>query len=289
VFASANYNTDVYSLAVDANQGKVTGMLQRLTQDTAVDWLPSISMDGTRLLFASERLGGDDFWTKDLKTGKEASLMRPEDTGFISPDGSLVVVGGGGPILVVPFHGGAARRVCEDCKYVSGWSPDGTKILFYDHGPHGFVGVLDLASGQKTILTNPKLSVFPQSFSPDGRWIAVQSENPVRSMIVPFRPGQSLAEADWIPLTNGPGRDTSPQWSPDGNLLYFTSDRDGLVCIWAQRLDPVTKRAAGKPFAVHHLHGALLRMRSNISQLSLARDKLAFSLEERAGNIWMLK
>ena len=35
----------------------------------------------------------------------------------------------------------------------------------------------------------------------------------------------------------------APAWSPDANLLYFWSSRDGSPCLWAQRLDPLTKTA----------------------------------------------
>jgi acylaminoacyl-peptidase len=38
-------------------------------------------------------------------------------------------------------------------------------------------------------------------------------------------------------LTDGPWRDTSPAWSPDGASLAFLSDRDGSPQIWARRLD----------------------------------------------------
>jgi len=56
-------------------------------------------------------------------------------------------------------------------------------------------------------------------------------------------------------------RDNRPQaidryvwWSPDGNLLYFISERDGFVCLWAQRLDPATKHPQGAAFPIRHFH-----------------------------------
>jgi Tol biopolymer transport system component len=291
VFASITYNVDVYSLAIDPNLGKVTGPLQRLTTDAATDRTPSISMDGTRIAFNSGRLGAEGIWTKNLKTGKESPLVRPTvSVPFVSPDGSLVAWDVSGPqILSEPFDGGATRRICQDCGNICGWSTDGKKLLFTDYSSHSFVGVLDIASGQKTILKHPKLSVYPRSFSPDDRWIAATAENPLKIVIVPFRPGQPVAEADWIQVTDGVHRDGGPRWAPDGKLLYFTSDRDGLTCIWAQPLDPDTKHPVGEPFAVFHIHGALLRMRPYITPFSLSKDKVVFSLEERAGNIWMLK
>lgn len=77
-------------------------------------------------------------------------------------------------------------------------------------------------------------------------------------------------------------------WSPDGNLLYATSKRDGHLCIWAQRLHPVTKRPVGVPFAVFHSHDARLSLANQTENtLSLAGNTIVFSMGERTGNIWM--
>jgi TolB protein len=38
-------------------------------------------------------------------------------------------------------------------------------------------------------------------------------------------------------LTNAPGRDTQPTWSPDGQFIAFTSDRDGNSEIYLMAAD----------------------------------------------------
>jgi acylaminoacyl-peptidase len=43
-------------------------------------------------------------------------------------------------------------------------------------------------------------------------------------------------------LTDGPWRDTSPAWSPDGAAIAFLSDRDGRPQIWVRRLDSAVDR-----------------------------------------------
>src|SRR5262249_38254704 len=158
------------------------------------------------------------------------------------------------------------------------------------------IGLLDLRSGATTVLIrHPKNIVAQPHFSPDGRWIALHSDlSPVqvRLFVMSFRERSLPAESDWIPLTDGVGVDRDACWSSDGRLLYFFSARDGFRCIWAQRLDPATKRPVGPPVSILHLHSGRRSMTNvNISLLgiSVARDKLVLPLGEVTGDIWMAK
>ena len=65
--------------------------------------------------------------------------------------------------------------------------------------------------------------------------------------ILPVR-DHSVTQQDLIAVTDGSGYDIVPEFSPNGNVLYFFSQRDGARCLWAQRLDPGSKRPAGAPF-----------------------------------------
>jgi len=83
-------------------------------------------------------------------------------------------------------------------------------------------------------------------------------------------------------------------FSPDGNAIYFTSDRDGYFCVWAVRLDPATKRPVGGPFPYAHFHssaqrplGPLVPRSGGDIDLSVARDKMMINLPEYSADIWM--
>jgi hypothetical protein len=97
--------------------------------------------------------------------------------------------------------------------------------------------------------------------------------------------------ADWIAVTPGDTKDTIPVWSPDGNLLYYVSARDGGLCIWAQRLDPATKRPLGEPWAIYHMHRASRGVKQFGWEipigLSVAKEQLIFAQAERSGSIWL--
>jgi WD40-like Beta Propeller Repeat len=38
-----------------------------------------------------------------------------------------------------------------------------------------------------------------------------------------------------------------PSWSPDGQGIYYFSNRDGAFCVYLQPLAPATKRPIGEP------------------------------------------
>src|SRR5215472_19195036 len=158
--------------------------------------------------------------------------------------------------MVAPLAGGAPEKLCEGCG-TGEWSSDGKRLLYVEHSPDRIL-VLELASGRSTALVqHATYALHSVSFAPQDRWICFNAVTPGRSRIFVVRV-QSVGlvpEPEWIAITNG-GWDDQPQWPPDGKLLYFISERDGFRCIWAHRLDPVTKRPLGSAFPIFHAHEA---------------------------------
>jgi eukaryotic-like serine/threonine-protein kinase len=154
-----------------------------------------------------------------------------------------------------------------------------------------FLDLLNVASGKAT--TYFKLNIRQSSMSPDGKWIAFAARRGAHDFTIyaaPFSPIRSPAQSEWVEILRSPEVTSGAGWSPDGNLLYFSSERDGYACLWALRLDPVTKQPRGKLFAVQHFHTPAQNMTapSRRYPVAIARDKIAVSLEERSGGIWML-
>jgi len=115
-------------------------------------------------------------------------------------------------------------------------------------------------------------------------------QSPAQILIAPVRHGTAGGEAEWIAVTDGRYSDDKPQFSADGNTLYFTSTRDGYLCIWAQRLDSGTKHPLGPAFAYEHFHNAQGRTGAydqKRSELSVARDKILVNLPDEHSDIWM--
>lgn len=81
----------------------------------------------------------------------------------------------------------------------------------------------------------------------------------------------------------------SPAWSPDGNRLYYLSEREGSCRLWTQKLDPQTKKPDGDTEVVYHVHQDRfnLNMPRGNATVAVAADKLVFWMAETTGNIYM--
>ena len=302
VFASLTESSNIWSLPVEASQGKTSGVIQQITRGAVMDEVPAVSANGKQLVFLSNRSGSRQLWIKDLETGRETALTATQHVlhlPIIAPDGSKVayreLVGQQGTTYIVSSSGGVAEKVCEDCQMLFDWSADGRKILYSRTGNRA-VGLLELASGVKVeLVRHPEYNLWQAQFSPAGRWISFLARIDAahkRIYIVPFREGAAIPLAEWIPVTDGQSDDDKPRWSPDGNLMYFTSERDGFCCIWAQPLDPATKRPVRSPFALYHSHSpqrSLMNLGQYPLEMSVTRNALIFNLGERTGNLWMAR
>jgi serine/threonine protein kinase len=280
-----------------------SGEPQQLTHGAADDIQASLSADGRMLAYISRRGGNYDIWLKDLGDNSEHRLLETSEDEYyptLSSDGSRIawyvererrrltfVMGTGG---------GTPQQVCEGCGTISSWSADSCRLL-YIHGltePRRSVGMLDVSTGVKTqLLRHPVYSLYQPVFSPDDRWIAFYARiQPSRTQmfLAPYRAAGDNDYKSWIAITDGSSYDIKPRWAPDGNTLYYFSGRDRFRCIWAQRLDPATKRPLGTPRAIHHFHNdkrALMNVGITALGLAAARDKVVFNLMESSGNIWL--
>jgi Tol biopolymer transport system component len=169
----------------------------RFTFDAAADLFPLWSPDGTRIAFASTRTGTLDLYVK------AASGAGVEE------------------VLVAS----------SQAKIPSDWSADGRFLLHFSVDPqtNADLWVLPL-EGDRTpwVLLKTPFSERHGTFSPDGRWVAYQSNESGRNEIYirPFAgPAASGASASqvggqWQVSTAG---GTFPRWRRDVRELYYLS------------------------------------------------------------------
>ena len=119
-------------------------------------------------------------------------------------------------------------------------------------------------------------------------WVQPATRNPPSQRVAPTAGKWPIPKSEWIDVTDGTQWDDKPRWSPDGGLLYFTSERDGYRCLWAQRLDPHTHRNVGAAFAVRHFHSgrrSMLNVGLSPLEVAVRPDRIVFVLGELTGNV----
>jgi Tol biopolymer transport system component len=115
----------------------------------------------------------------------------------------------------VPIAGGTPRLITPNApSYWHGWSPDGKTLAF---------------TGQR----GGPIEVFPAPGS-DGGIQKLDTTN-FDVYTIPAAGGPSSSQE--TRLTNAPGLDDGPEYSPDGAYIYFNSERTGQMQIWRMKPD----------------------------------------------------
>ena len=302
--ASETFASHLWSVPVNANQGKVTGQMTQVTREATIDTTVRVSGGGKTMVYFSRISGSDKLFARDLD-GRAPRQLEPA-----RQFGQWISLVGGTKAIFLSlstddrgiYELDLARRVpVLLTRSPNFWSAseDGRYLITYPTGVHLLDGinVFDRQSGKETLLASrPKTQLLSPSFSPDNRWVAMHLRNSelTRQMFVlPFHPNGATPESEWIPISDGKQLDRDPKWSPDGNLLYFLADRDGARGIYAQRLDAVTRHPMGKPFEVKMFRSTRRSMmyfaNTGLSAPAIARDRMIFALGEMTGNIWLTK
>jgi eukaryotic-like serine/threonine-protein kinase len=91
---------------------------------------------------------------------------------------------------------------------------------------YDLVSVPAVGGAESVLVDGPRSDRTP-AVSPDGRWIAYQSDESGRSQVI-VRPFPNVADRRWQVSTDGGGE---PKWSADGRELFF---RNGAAVMSVQ-------------------------------------------------------
>ncbi len=299
-FSNLEWKPGVWNQALDADRGIAKGEPTPITTDEPSSMASSLSADGRSLVYVSSHLGSRSLRARDLAAGKAITLVTTQSTFFnprISGDGSTVAYSDrSGNIFTVPRSGGAVETLCTACGTTMAVSPNGKRIT-YEPAESEDLTYYDMDSKARvTVAVRPPGAVLTDGrFSPDGKWMAfhARSKNTTAQVfVVPIDGALPEPRERWIAVTDGNSEEMEPAWSPNGELLYFLSDRDGFRCIWARHLRGPGKQPAGDAFAVLHFHRARRSLRhltgtTGLIGLAVAPGRMVFSFGELTGNIWL--
>lgn len=232
--------SDVYIVDSDGEN------LRRLTNDDATVYSPTLSPDGTRLLYQlMEDDGRTAVYERDLRTGRRRVVSAEPGlniTPTYSPDGRRIALARSVSDRTEIFELGRGRitnTVRGDALNPS-YSPDGTRIVF-EATPLGTqqVYVQSLDGGRPALISRyvagERGSAASPNWSPRGDRIAYMAWVDNTFQIVTVNPDGTERRA----LT-ARGWNEDPSWAPDGRHLVFSSQvRGGRALVV---LDAVTGR-----------------------------------------------
>ena len=259
---SSESNVNIWGIPL-AGGGTASGQAHRLTEGAGDEFYPSLSMDGRLLVYMAWRPPDWQIWRKDLTTGLESELFHSPSVSRLrlAPDGSAAffrVMEGPFPqeqqIHRMDLVQGQVRRVCADCGDPTSVGRSGEFVLHQTGSRLSRLAVLHVPTGERReCLRHPHHSVESGRLSPDGSWVAFTlnaGPDGGRLYIAPFRGLAEIGASEWIPVSDPAYSSFEPAWSPDGQVLYFLSDRDGSRDLWLQRLDS-RKHATGNARLVY--------------------------------------
>ena len=211
---------------------------------------PELSPDGRRVAMSRTVQDNLDIWLLDLVRGGRTRLTfdAANDINPIwSPDGMRIafqsIRTGVHNLYVKPSNGsGAEERLVESTnnKGAQDWSRDGRWLLYYEAHPTNGRGLwaLDMTSPDhppRVVADTPAEEVLA-AFSPDGRWVAYQTNESGRFEVV-VQPFPDAGGKWQVSAAGG----VAPRWRADGQELYFLAPDATMMAV------PVT--AAGTSFA----------------------------------------
>jgi eukaryotic-like serine/threonine-protein kinase len=177
----------------------------RFTFDDAEDFFPLWSPDGSKIVFRSDRTGGGDLYQKSSSGASEETLLLGSD----------------------------------QPKSPHSWSADGRFLMYHSIGPQTGRDLWALpmtGGGDPFIVLQTPFEERWAKFSPDGRWVAYQSdasgreETYIRAFVAPDTAASDATAMSgvWQISTSG---GIFPAWSPDGRELYYLDPAGNMMAV----------------------------------------------------------
>ena len=200
------YNSyDIFMADLDGN------IIKQLTNTDGYDAEPTLSPDGSKMVFTSTRNGDLDLYVMDLKTGdtKQITTLPGYDGGaWFSPDGKKIVWRASRP------------KSSEELKEYNDLLKDGLVAPTQME-----VWIANADGSEAKQITNLGQANWAPNFMPDGRIIFCSNHEYPRGF--PFNMYTMNGDgSNIVQVSRDKGFDAFPMFSPDKKKIIFSSNRN---------------------------------------------------------------
>jgi serine/threonine protein kinase/Tol biopolymer transport system component len=186
----SNKNRDIWVLDI------ARGVPARISYDPGSDWSPSWSGDGSKILWASNRSGNDDIYSRAASGVGAEELVYPSDK------------------VEIPVA----------------WSRDGKYIAFSrlrSNNAGTDMWVLQMPEKKESLFVESPFEKIHARISPDGHWITYASNDTgTYQIVVQSFPDPNVGK--WQITAQG---GVEPKWRRDGKELYYLAFDGKLMAV----------------------------------------------------------
>lgn len=212
------YKGDIFTVPVAGGQAR------QITSNAAYDFRPVWSPDGSRIAFASYRMGSADVFivSKDggepvrltTHSAKEVPVVFKDDStvlysAYIQPAAESMQFPSStfSQVYAVSTEGGRPEMFSSLPLESICFSPDGSMILYHDKKGY------------------------------EDEWRKHHTSSIARDIWSCRFEGDNVNGGEFVKITDFKGEDRNPVFTPDGKSFYYLSEQDGTFNVWKRSLD----------------------------------------------------
>ena len=251
------YKGDIFTVPATGGQAR------QITTNSAFDSRPVWSPDGSRIAFASYRMGGADVFIVDRDGGVPVRLTTHSANEF--------------PIAFMND---------STILYSASIQPSAESVQF----PAGYSQIYAVSTdggGRPVMFSSMTLENI--SFSPDGKtilyndmkgyedaWRKHQTSSIARDIWSCTFDGSNVKDGEFTKLTSFEGEDRNPVFTADGKSFYYLSEEDGTFNVWKRQLE------SGESVQLTHFEGNPVRFLTSSADglLCFGYDGRIYTLRE---------